>query len=179
MITMAIYALGDKKPKIDETAYVHPQASIIGDVTIGKRVFVAPMVSIRGDRGPIVIGDETNFQDGTVVHSTNTYTTTIGNRVNIGHNATIHAKTVGDNAAIGMGAVLMVGSVVAEHALIANGALLTAKTVTEPNNIYAGVPAKMLREMMEDDPARNTIDIYLDSYIRNAVIYPKELQRLD
>ena len=139
---MAIYALGDKTPEIAESAFIHPQASIIGDVKIGVRVFVAPMVSVRGDRGPIEIGDETNLQDGVVVHSTDTYKTVIGKRVNIGHNASVHAEFVGDDAAIGMGAVLMVGSKVSEGALIANSALLHPKTKTEPFKVYAGVPAK-------------------------------------
>jgi carbonic anhydrase/acetyltransferase-like protein (isoleucine patch superfamily) len=140
-MTMTIYRLGDKVPEIAATAYVHPQASIIGDVKIGKRVFIAPMVSIRGDRGPIIIGDETNIQDGVVIHSDPTFITRIGKRVNVGHNATIHAELIEDHAAIGMGAVLMLGSKVATGALIANSALLHDKTKTEPYKVYAGIPA--------------------------------------
>lgn len=176
---MAIYALGDKTPEIAESAFIHPQASIIGDVKIGVRVFVAPMVSVRGDRGPIEIGDETNLQDGVVVHSTDTYKTVIGKRVNIGHNASVHAEFVGDDAAIGMGAVLMVGSKVSEGALIANSALLHPKTKTEPFKVYAGVPAKFLRDLTPDDPARIIIDKYVKSYIKNAETFPKALKRID
>ena len=117
---MTVYKLGTKEPEIAATAFIHPKASVIGDVKIGERVFVAPMVSIRGDRGRIEIGDETNVQDGVVIHSDPTFVTKIGKRVNIGHNATIHAELVEDNAAIGMGAVLMLGSKVAEGAMIAN-----------------------------------------------------------
>jgi carbonic anhydrase/acetyltransferase-like protein (isoleucine patch superfamily) len=175
---MTIYKLGEKKPEIAETAYVHPQASVIGDVKIGERVFVAPMVSIRGDRGRIEIGDETNVQDGAVIHSEPRFTTKIGRRVNIGHNATIHAKSIGDNAAIGMGAVLMLGSEVAEGAMIANAALLHNKTVTEPNKIYAGVPAKYMRDLDPNGEARKAIDIYVDSYIENTRKYREEQEEL-
>ncbi len=176
---MTIYALGDDIPDIAETAYIHPQASVIGDVKIGEYVFVAPMASIRGDRGPIEIGNETNVQDGAVIHSHDGYLTRVGKRVNIGHNASIHSKEIGDNAAIGMGAVLMVGSVVAEGCLIGNSALLHPKTITEPYMIYAGVPAKMIRELKPNDPARKAIDNYLDSYVENARRYPRDMRRLD
>ncbi len=175
---MAVYAYGDKIPKIADSAFIHPQASVIGDVVIGERVFIAPMVSIRGDRGPIVIGDESNVQDGAVIHSEPGMTTEIGKRVNVGHNASIHAKLVGDDVAIGMGAVLMLGSVVAKGALIANSALLHPKTVTEPFKVYAGVPAKYLRDLKEDDPARRAVTEYVRSYVEFSIRYPKELRKL-
>ncbi|MHA1769243.1 MAG: gamma carbonic anhydrase family protein [Candidatus Thorarchaeota archaeon] len=175
---MTIYSIDGKKPVIAESAFVHPQASVIGDVRIGERVFVAPMVSIRGDRGPIEIGDETNLQDGTVVHSDPRFTTRIGTRVNIGHNATIHAESIGDNAAIGMGAVLMLGSRVAEGALIANSALLHNRTVTEPFKVYAGVPAKLMKELKAGDPARRAIDVYVNSYVENVERYKRGLVRV-
>ncbi len=176
---MTIYRLGDKKPEISETAYVHPQASVVGDVKIGDRVFVAPMASIRGDRGRIEIGDETNVQDGAVIHSDPQFTTKIGQRVNIGHNATIHAELIGDNAAIGMGAVLMLGSKVAEGAMIANSALLHNKMETEPNKIYAGGPAKYMRDLDPEGEARKAIDDYIDTYIENTRRYKEELKEID
>ena len=176
---MTIYALGNKTPKINPTAFIHPQASVIGDVIIGERVFVAPMVSIRGDRGSIVIGNETNIQDGVVIHSDPRFTTRIGNRVNIGHNASIHAEKIEDNAAIGMGAVLMLGSKVSKGVLIGNCALLHNKTETIPYTVYAGIPAKPIRELGPDDPARKAIDIYVDSYVENAEFYPDNLRVVD
>ena len=176
---MTIYALGNKTPEIASTAYIHPQASVIGDVKVGERVFVAPMVSIRGDRGPIQIGDETNVQDGVVIHSDPRFTTKIGNRVNIGHNASIHAEEIGDHAAIGMGAVLMLGSKVSEGVLIGNCALLHHRTETKPYTVYAGVPAKYMRELGPEDPARHAISIYVDSYVQNAEFYPDNLRAID
>jgi len=176
---MAVYALGDKVPVIAKSAYIHPQSSVIGDVTIGERVFLAPMASVRGDRGCITIGDETNVQDGAVIHSTEAHDTTIGSRVNIGHNASIHARLVDDHAAIGMGAVLMLHSVVAEGVLIGNAALLHPKTKTEPYKVYAGVPAKYLRNFNVDDPARIAIEKYVDSYVRDTKRYPSDLKRID
>lgn len=173
---MTIYELGDKKPEIAESAYIHPQASIIGDVKIGERVFIAPMVSIRGDRGRIEIGNETNVQDGAVIHSDPSFTTRIGSRVNVGHNATVHAESIGNNAAIGMCAVLMLGSKVADGVMIANSALLHNKMETEPNKIYAGVPAKFMRDLDPESDARKAIDIYVDSYIENTRRYREELR---
>ena len=176
---MTIYELGEKKPDIAETAYVHPQESVIGDVKIGERVFIAPMVSIRGDRGRIEIGNETNVQDGAVIHSDPRFVTRIGKRVNIGHNATIHAELIEDNAAIGMGAVLMLGSKIAKGAMIANSALLHSKTKTEPDKIYAGVPAKFMRDLDPAGDARRAIDIYLDSYVTNTEMYRKDLREVE
>ena len=176
---MTIYKLGDKEPEIAESAYVHPQASVIGDVKIGERVFVAPMASIRGDRGRIEIGDETNVQDGAIIHSEPTFTTRIGRRVNIGHNATIHAKSVGDNAAIGMNAVLMLGSQVAEGVMIANSALLHNKMETEPYKIYAGIPAKYMRDIDPEGAARKAIDEYVDSYIEKTRRYKEGLEEIE
>ena len=175
---MTVYAYGNKEPKIADSAFVHPQASVIGDVTIGERVFVAPMASIRGDRGSIVIGDETNVQDGAIIHSEPGMTTKIGKRVNIGHNASVHSELIDDDAAIGMGAVLMLGSVVAKGVLIANSALLHPRTKTEPNKVYAGIPAKYLRDITESDPARKAITEYVNSYIEFAVQYPKILRKI-
>ena len=179
MIVMAIYSLNGKIPEIDKSAYVHPQASVIGDVNIGERVFIAPMASIRGDRGPIVIGDETNVQDGAVIHSTDTYTTIIGKRVNIGHNASVHGEHIEDDAAIGMNAVIMVGAKIAKGALIGNGAVLHPKTVTEQDGVYAGVPAKLLRKMSSRDDARKTIEKYVQSYVDNTTLFGETLRRLD
>lgn len=175
---MTIYALEGKEPRIADSAYVHPQACIIGDVTIGERVFVAPFVSIRGDRGPIIIGDETNLQDGTVVHSDPRFATRIGKRVNIGHNATIHAECIDDDAAIGMGAVLMLGAKVAKGVLIANSALLHNRTDTEPFKVYAGVPAKLMKDLSPDDPARQAINVYVNSYVENTRRYNQDLKKI-
>jgi carbonic anhydrase/acetyltransferase-like protein (isoleucine patch superfamily) len=175
---MTIYKLGNKEPEIASSAYIHPQASVIGDVKIGERVFVAPMASIRGDRGRIEIGDETNVQDGAVIHSETEFVTKIGKRVNIGHNASIHAELVDDNAAIGMGAVLMLGSKVAKGAMIANSALLHSKTKTEPNKIYTGVPAKYMRDLDPSGDARLAIDNYLDTYVESTRTYKEDLQQV-
>ncbi|MFW9909048.1 MAG: gamma carbonic anhydrase family protein [Candidatus Thorarchaeota archaeon] len=175
---MTVYALGNKEPEIAKTAYVHPKASVIGDVKLGERVFVAPMASIRGDIGRIEIGDESNVQDGAVIHSTELHPTIIGRRVNIGHNASIHAKHIADNVAIGMGAVVMLECEIAEGVMIANSALLHPKTKTEPYKIYAGVPAKYLRDLTDNDPARRAIDNYLDTYVNNTRRYPKELREI-
>jgi len=175
---MVVYALGERVPEIAESAYIHPLACVIGDVVIGEHVFVAPQASIRGDNGRIEIGDYSNVQDGVVIHGDPAFVTRIGSHVNIGHNAVIHSEYVGDHAAIGMGAVLMVGSRVAEGCLIANAALLHPKTETEPYKVYAGDPARLLRDFSPDDPARKTIERYVESYIQRTTVYPQQLRRI-
>ena len=99
--------------------------------------------------------------------------------MNIGHNASIHSEEIGDHAAIGIGAVLMLGSKIAEGALIGNCALLHNKTITEPYKIYAGIPAKYMRDISPEDPARKAIDVYVESYIENAKNYPGNIRVLD
>ena len=97
----------------------------------------------------------------------------------LSHNAIIHAELVEDNAAIGMGAVLMLGSKIAKGVMIANSALLHSKTKTEPNKIYAGVPAKFMRDLDPAGEARRDIDVYLDSYVANTEMYRKDLREVD
>ena len=98
---MAVYALGDKFPEIARSAYIQPQASVIGDVKIGERVFVAPMASIRGDIGSIVIGDESNVQDGAVIHSTESHDTILGNYTSfVGLRSTLVYTCISANKAI-------------------------------------------------------------------------------
>ncbi len=176
---MVVYELDGKRPQVAESAFVHPMACVIGDVVIGERVFVAPFASVRGDRGRIEIGDGTNVQDGVVVHSDPSFVTRIGRHVNIAHNAVVHAEYVGDHAAIGMGAVLMLGSRVAEGAIIGNGALLRASTVTEPYKVYVGVPARYLRDSPPDDPARTAIERYVESYAESIQVYKRTLIEVD
>ncbi len=177
---MAIYKLGKIVPKIDPKAYVHPMAVVIGDVTIDEYTFVAPTAVIRGDGGKIIIGAHTSIQDGVVIHSQREYVTQIGNYVNIGHNATIHAKLIEDRAAIGMGAIIAYNTIVHSGAIIGDGALLPQNKEAPANSIMVGVPAKVMRYIeSDDDPARVQINGFLDFYTNNAKRYPKELERID
>ena len=137
----------DKHPQIDETAFIAENAVIIGDVTIGTKSSIWYSCVLRGDMNFIRIGNDTNIQDGTVVHvDSKGYPTILGDRVTVGHMALLHACTLEDDAMIGMQACVMDGAVVGKGSLIAAGALVTPGKQIGPGEVWAGRPAKFLRK---------------------------------
>lgn len=136
-----------KSPILKESCWVAPNATLVGDVVMGEACTVWFGAVVRGDVNEIRIGDRTNIQDGVVIHGTykknGTY---IGNEVSIAHNAVVHGCTIHDRVLIGMGAIVMDGAVVKSGAVIAAGAVVLAGTIVEENSIYAGVPAKKVKE---------------------------------
>ena len=142
----------DKHPQIDETAFIAENAVIIGDVTIGTKSSIWYSCVLRGDMNFIRIGNDTNIQDGTVVHvDSKGYPTILGDRVTVGHMALLHACTLEDDAMIGMQACVMDGAVVGKGSLIAAGALVTPGKQIGPGEVWAGRPAKFLRKVGPDD----------------------------
>jgi carbonic anhydrase/acetyltransferase-like protein (isoleucine patch superfamily) len=142
----------DKHPQIDETAFIAENAVIIGDVTIGTKSSIWYSCVLRGDMNFIRIGNDTNIQDGTVVHvDSKGYPTILGDRVTVGHMALLHACTLEDDAMIGMQACVMDGAVVGKGALIAAGALVTPGKQIGPGEVWAGRPAKFLRKVGPND----------------------------
>lgn len=140
---MLIKSVNGKSPLIPEDCYVAENATIIGDVTIGKSCSVWFNAVIRGDVHFIKIGDKVNIQDGAIIHCTyQKYPTVIGNNVSIGHHAIVHGCTVHDNVLIGMGAIVMDNCIIESNSIIAAGAVVTQNTRVESGSIYAGVPAK-------------------------------------
>lgn len=142
----------DKHPQIDETAFIAENAVIIGDVTIGTKSSIWYSCVLRGDMNFISIGNDTNIQDGTVVHvDSKGYPTILGDRVTVGHMALLHACTLEDDAMIGMQACVMDGAVVGKGSLIAAGALVTPGKQIGPGEVWAGRPAKFLRKVGPND----------------------------
>ena len=140
-------------PQIGENCYLPDNATIIGDVVMGKDCSVWFNAVLRGDVNSIRIGDRVNIQDGTVLHTLYEKSTVeIGNDVSIGHNVTLHGACVHDNALIGMGSTLLDHAVVGEGAIVAAGALVLANTVIEPHTLWGGVPAKFIKKV---DPAQS------------------------
>ncbi len=157
-------------PKIDSSVFIAEGVHIIGDVEIGKDSSVWYNTVIRGDVNFIRIGERTNIQDNTVVHVTNKkFPTYIGSNVTIGHSAVIHACTINDYSLIGMGAVVLDDAKVGPFALIAAGAVVTMGMVIPEGMLAAGVPAKIVRTLTEDErkflikSAQNYID-YVATY---------------
>ena len=140
------------EPRVGEGTFLAETAVLIGDVTVGRDSSIWYGVVLRGDVNTITIGDRTNIQDGTVIHtlydgSKHPSQTHIGNDVSVGHNATIHGAVIEDNCLIGMGATILDNAVVASGCIIAANALVLSGTKLEPNSVYAGVPARKVKEV--------------------------------
>lgn len=139
-------------PKIDEGAFIAPNSSVIGDVTIGEGSGIWFNCVIRGDVEPITIGKNTNVQDGTVIHCTRGGgKTIIGDNVTIGHKALLHACTLQDESFVGMGAILMDGVIVETGGMVAAGSLVTPNKTIKKGEIWAGSPAKFFRNMTQEE----------------------------
>lgn len=139
-------------PQIGENTFLAETAVILGDVTIGEDCSIWYGAVLRGDVNKITIGNRTNIQDGAVIHtlydgSKHPSQTHIGNDVSIGHNATIHGAIIGDNCLIGMGSTILDNAEVPSGCIIAANALVLSNSKLEPNSLYAGVPAKKMREV--------------------------------
>jgi carbonic anhydrase/acetyltransferase-like protein (isoleucine patch superfamily) len=141
-----------KYPQIPEDCYVASNATIIGDVTMGTECSVWFNAVLRGDVHFIKMGNKVNVQDGAIIHCTyQKHPTVIGNNVSIGHNAIVHGCTVHDNVLIGMGAIVMDNCVIESNCIIAAGAVVTQNTRVESGTIYAGVPAKKVKDINASD----------------------------
>jgi gamma-carbonic anhydrase len=152
------------KPKIAATAFIEASAQIIGDVEIDQHSSVWFNCVIRGDVNKIRIGHSTNIQDGTVIHVTNgQYPTVIGNCVTVGHGAVLHGCTVKDRSLVGIGSIVLDDAIIGEMSFIAAGSLVTPGTVIPPRSLVMGSPARVRREVTEEEIAR--IDMHWKHYI--------------
>lgn len=151
-------------PTIGKQCFIAENATIVGDVVIGNSCSVWFNAVIRGDVNKIWIGDETNIQDGAVIHATyQKASTTIGSRVSVGHNAIVHGCIVKDNVLIGMGAIVMDNAIIEEFCIIAAGSVVLEGTVCETGHIYAGTPAKKIKAI--SDKQRDLLEKLPDNYI--------------
>jgi carbonic anhydrase/acetyltransferase-like protein (isoleucine patch superfamily) len=148
---------------VPPSAWIAPGATLVGDVTLGERVSVWFGCVLRGDLEPITVGDETNLQDGTIVHVDRGSPARLGRRVTVGHRSVVHGCVVEDEATIGMGAVLLSGSRIGRGALVAAGALVTEGFEVPEGMIAAGVPAKLRGKLPEKlaERFRSGVESYL------------------
>lgn len=141
-----------KYPQVPVDCYVAENATILGDVTLGSECSIWFNAVVRGDVHFIKMGNKVNIQDGAVIHCTyQKHPTVIGNNVSIGHNAIVHGCTVHDNVLIGMGAIVMDNCVIESNCIIAAGAVVTQNTRVESGTIYAGVPARKVKDINASD----------------------------
>jgi len=159
-----ILPVKNKYPEMGENNFIAENATIVGDVVIGDNCSVWFNAVIRGDVNAITIGNESNIQDGAVIHATYLKASTqIGNRVSVGHNAIVHGCTVQDNVLIGMGAIVMDHAVIEEYCIIAAGSVVLENTICETGYLYAGTPAKKIKPITEEQ--RALLNKLPDNYI--------------
>lgn len=136
-----------KTPVVGSNCYLADNAVVVGEVTLGDSCTVWFNAVVRGDVHSITIGNQTNIQDGAIIHCTyQKACTIIGNNVSIAHGAIVHGCTIEDNVLVGMGAIIMDNAVIGEGSVIAAGAIVLAGTRVEPGSLYAGIPARRIKD---------------------------------
>ncbi len=165
---MPIYALKGAAPRFSEpdTGWVAPDAMVIGNVDIGRNVGIWFGAVLRGDNEAITIGDDTNVQEHTVMHTDIGFPLTVGRGCTIGHRAIVHGCTIGDNTLIGMGATVLNGARIGNDCLVGAGALITEGKEFPPRSLIVGVPAKPVRQL--DDNAVELLRASSADYVENA-----------
>lgn len=169
---MALYTFENKTPVIHASAYVHPQAVIIGEVTIGEDCFVGPGAVLRGDFGKIAIGPGTCVQDNAVIHVGFTEGVSIAGKVIIAHGAILHDVTIASYVLIGMGSILMTGVICQDHVMIAAGSVVKSDFRIPSNMVVAGNPARIVKALSPDQ--RNQIHRGVKTYQDLARRYNNE-----
>jgi len=171
-----IFALGGRRPRIDASCFVAPNASLIGSVTLLRDASVWFGVVIRGDHESIEIGAGSNVQDGAVLHADPGYPLVVGERVTIGHQAMLHGCTVGEGSLIGINAVVLNGAVIGRNCLIAANALVTERMQVPDGAVVMGSPGRVQR--IVDERQREIIGRNAQHYIENARLFREQLQVL-
>ena len=173
---MPIYELDGVAPKIDPTAWVAPDAVVIGNVELAAGASVWFGAVLRGDGEPIRIGVNSNVQDGSVVHTDDGFPVTLGTEVTVGHQVMLHGCTIEDGALVGIQAVVLNGAVIGRGCLVGAGALVTEGSTFEPGSLILGTPAKAVRMLKPEQIER--IRYSAVHYVENAARYRKGLKRI-
>jgi carbonic anhydrase/acetyltransferase-like protein (isoleucine patch superfamily) len=172
---VALYALDGIAPVIHPTAYVHPDATVIGHVELGPEASIWPQAVLRGDYGEIRVGARTSIQDGTVLHTTEEWPTVIGDDCVVGHLAHLEGCSVGNRCLIGSNSVVLNRAVIGDGVLIGAGALVAEGTVVPPDHRALGVPARL----RPGAGIAEHMDYAVAVYVENAARYRRTLTRLD
>lgn len=173
---MAVYALGERRPQVDPSAYIADGARVIGDVVLGPGASVWFNAVLRGDTERIVIGEDTNIQDGAVVHADPGYPCVVGARVVAGHGAILHGCKVGDECLIGMGAIVLNGAQLGPGCIVAAGALIPEGREIPERSLVMGVPARVVRAVTDAELAE--IRAAAERYRQRAATYRSTLRAL-
>ncbi len=174
---MSLYRFDGMEPEVHETAFVHPDATLVGEVYLSSDCSVWPSATLRGDSNAISVGKRSNIQDSAVVHVSSGERAEIGNRVTIGHGAIVHGCEIGDEVLIGMGATVLSGAEIGEGSIVAAGTVVPEDEVIPPESVVMGVPADLKREASDED--RDWIRENAREYVRKAEKYAGSMERLD
>ena len=170
-----IYNLGELKPKIDKkTVWIADSADIIGDVVLEANVSVWFNVTIRGDNDTILIGQGSNVQDNTVIHTDLGIKVAIGKNVTIGHKVILHGSKIRENSIIGMGSVLMNNSIIGENCILGANSLVTEGKQFPANSLIMGSPAKVVRELSEDEI--QFLKLSAEHYVEKSKLFKQDLK---
>ncbi|MCK9900860.1 gamma carbonic anhydrase family protein [Frankia sp. Cpl3] len=172
---MPIYALGDLVPSIDPSAFVHPEATLIGNVRIGPESTVWPGVVMRGDHGLISIGARTSIQDGSVIHATALLPTIVGDDCVIGHIVHLEGCVIEDGSLVGSGSIVLHEARVCRGGLVGAGAVVGNRVVVPERAMALGIPAKI----REGAAPQDLIRMAAESYVENGRRFRKEMRRID
>jgi carbonic anhydrase/acetyltransferase-like protein (isoleucine patch superfamily) len=171
---MTLYAIGGLRPDLDEGAWAAPSADLIGDVRLGARASVWFGAVLRGDNTPLILGAETNFQDGAIGHSDADFPLAIGARVTVGHQAILHGCTIADDCLIGMGARILNGAVIESECIVGAGALITEGKRFERGSLIVGAPARVVRQVTVEE--RRLLRESAAHYAEKATRYAADLR---
>ena len=173
---MSIYQLGEFAPEIDASSFVADSATLVGKVTLRANTSVWFGATLRGDNERITIGENSNVQEGAVMHTDMGYPLTVGKNVTIGHQAMLHGCTIGDGALIGIQAVILNGAKIGAGCLVGAGALVTEGKDFPDNSLIIGSPAKAVRTLTAEDTARLLGSA--DSYVQRGQLFKTQLKKI-
>jgi carbonic anhydrase/acetyltransferase-like protein (isoleucine patch superfamily) len=171
-----LYALNDLAPQLADGAWAAPSADLIGDVRLAANASVWFGAVIRADNTPVLIGDNSNIQDGTIGHSDPGFPLTIGARVTVGHQAILHGCTIGDDCLIGMGARVLNGAVLEPECLVGAGTLITESKMFVTGSLIVGSPGRVVRQLTENE--KQALRVSAAHYAEKARRYTEQLRQL-
>jgi carbonic anhydrase/acetyltransferase-like protein (isoleucine patch superfamily) len=174
---MTCYRIRGQAPAIDPTAYVAAEATLIGHVELARGCSAWPGAVIRADNEPIRLGEDTNVQEGAVLHADPGFPLTLGRGVTVGHQAMLHGCTIGDGSLIGIQAVVLNGAVIGKQCLVGAGALITEGKIFPDRSLILGVPAKVARPLSDEEVAN--LARSAQGYVQKGAEFRTELQRVD
>jgi carbonic anhydrase/acetyltransferase-like protein (isoleucine patch superfamily) len=173
---MAVFELNDRVPELGEGVWIADNATVLGSVKLGRKVSVWFGAVLRGDNDPIVVGDGSNIQDGSILHTDDGVPLTIGENVTVGHMAVLHGCTVGDGSLVGINAVVLNGAVIGKSCLIGANCLIPENKVIPDRSLVVGTPGRIIRQLSDEEVAG--LQRSAENYMENAARFSQGLMRI-